>query len=55
MKGQLTHMAMLSASNPHVKIQVVPFDLGAHLGMNGPFTVLKFGVPSLKPIVPAPF
>lgn len=51
MRAQLRHMADLAASNPHVKIQVVPFELGAHPGMNGPFTVLKFGMPSLKPIV----
>lgn len=52
MKEQLRHMADLAASSPHIKIQVVPFDLGAHPGMNGPFTVLKFGTRlGLKPIV----
>ncbi|MER5968163.1 helix-turn-helix transcriptional regulator [Streptomyces sp. NPDC002055] len=51
MKAQLRHIADLADSNPHVKIQVVPFGIGAHPGMNGAFTVLKFGMPSLKPIV----
>ncbi|MFE3881904.1 helix-turn-helix domain-containing protein [Streptomyces lydicus] len=51
MREKLRHIADLASSNPHVKIQVVPFEIGAHPGMNGPFTVLKFGMPSLKPIV----
>ncbi|MEW1659748.1 helix-turn-helix transcriptional regulator [Streptomyces sp. NPDC093707] len=51
MKEQLLHIADLASSHRHVKVQVVPFDLGAHPGMNGPFTVLKFGVLALKPIV----
>ncbi|WP_079056625.1 helix-turn-helix domain-containing protein [Streptomyces niveiscabiei] len=51
MKEQLLHMADLAASTPNVKIQVVPFALGAHRGMNGAFMVLKFGMPTLKPIV----
>lgn len=51
MKEQLLHMADLTSSNPYVKIQVVPFALGAHPGMNGSFTALKFGALALKPIV----
>ncbi|MEU2558455.1 helix-turn-helix transcriptional regulator [Streptomyces longispororuber] len=52
MREQLRHMADLAASTPQVKIQVVPFEIGAHPGMNGPFTVLKFGPRlGLKPIV----
>ncbi|HEY8986417.1 MAG TPA: helix-turn-helix transcriptional regulator [Streptomyces sp.] len=51
MKEQLQHMADLSSSKANVKIQVVPFALGAHPGMNGSFTALKFGALALKPIV----
>ncbi|WP_416975804.1 helix-turn-helix domain-containing protein [Streptomyces sp. 4F14] len=50
-KEQLLHMADLASSNPNVKIQVMPFALGAHRGMNGAFTLLKFGALALKPIV----
>ncbi|MET8983427.1 helix-turn-helix transcriptional regulator [Streptomyces sp. NPDC004539] len=50
MKEQLLHMADLASSVPNVKIQVVPFALGVHPGMNGPFMVLKFGALALKPI-----
>ncbi|MGW7312696.1 helix-turn-helix domain-containing protein [Streptomyces sp. NPDC054865] len=50
MRGQLDHIVNLVESSPHVKVQVVPFDLGAHPGMNGSFTFLKFPKP-LRPIV----
>ncbi|QNP76161.1 helix-turn-helix domain-containing protein [Streptomyces roseirectus] len=51
MKEQLLHMADLASSKPNVKIQVVPFTLGVHPGMNGAFAVLKFKAVALKPIV----
>ncbi|GHG95348.1 helix-turn-helix domain-containing protein [Streptomyces rubradiris] len=51
MKKQLEHIVDLASSVPNIKVQVVPFDIGAHPGMNGPFIVLKFGVPNLKPMV----
>ncbi|TGN72270.1 XRE family transcriptional regulator [Streptomyces bauhiniae] len=43
MREQLGHIAELATSLPNVRIQVVPFDLGAHPGMNGAFTHLRFG------------
>ncbi|WP_432138611.1 helix-turn-helix domain-containing protein [Streptomyces sp. bgisy154] len=43
MREQLTHIAELATSLPNVRIQVVPFELGAHPGMNGAFTILRFG------------
>lgn len=50
MREQLEHIEALVTSRPNVKVQVVPFALGAHPGMNGPFTFLRFRDP-LKPIV----
>ncbi|MFJ3841304.1 helix-turn-helix domain-containing protein [Streptomyces sp. NPDC090054] len=50
MRAQLEHIANLAETRPHVRVQVVPFDRGAHPGMNGSFTFLKFPAP-LKPIV----
>lgn len=42
MRKQLEHIVDL-ASLGTVRIQVVPFELGAHPGMNGSFTILRFG------------
>ncbi|PXY28057.1 helix-turn-helix domain-containing protein [Prauserella muralis] len=41
MAEQLARMAEL-AQLPHVTIQVVPFEAGAHPGMEGPFLILGF-------------
>ncbi|MFJ2819115.1 helix-turn-helix domain-containing protein [Streptomyces sp. NPDC087294] len=43
MREQLGHIADLATSLPNVRIQVVPFTLGTHPGMNGAFTILRFG------------
>ncbi|GGU38277.1 helix-turn-helix domain-containing protein [Streptomyces violascens] len=51
MRTQLIHIWNLARTNPHVKVQVVPFGIGSHPGMNGPFTALKFPENLLKPIV----
>jgi hypothetical protein len=48
MRAQLAHMAEI-ATLPHVNLQVVPYRVGVHPGMNGPFTVLHFA--ALQPIV----
>lgn len=50
MRSQLAHIAHVAETMPNVKVQVVPFDRGAHPGMNGSFTYMKFMQP-LKPIV----
>jgi transcriptional regulator with XRE-family HTH domain len=42
MREQLEHIAELASSLPHVRVQVVPFEFGAHPGMNGSFTILQF-------------
>ncbi|AQU68110.1 helix-turn-helix domain-containing protein [Streptomyces niveus] len=41
MAAQLGHLAQLSAQ-PHVTLQVVPYDVGAHPGMYGKFAILEF-------------
>ncbi|MDX3851804.1 helix-turn-helix transcriptional regulator [Streptomyces sp. AK02-01A] len=51
MRAQLAHIAEVSAA-PNVRVQVVPFELGAHAGMNGAFMILQFrDRVALKPIV----
>ncbi|MFE3992314.1 helix-turn-helix domain-containing protein [Streptomyces goshikiensis] len=50
MRAQLAHIATVVEERPNVKVQVVPFDRGAHPGMNGSFTYLQF-TQGLKPIV----
>ncbi|MDJ0383166.1 helix-turn-helix transcriptional regulator [Streptomyces sp. G-G2] len=50
MRAQLAHIAEVAENLPNVKVQVIPFDRGAHAGMNGSFTYLKLPQP-LKPIV----
>ncbi|MFB6525223.1 helix-turn-helix domain-containing protein [Streptomyces sp. NPDC056399] len=50
MRAQLAHIADLARTRPNVKVQVVPFSIGSHPGMNGPYTFLTFPGP-LKPIV----
>jgi hypothetical protein len=41
MRGQLEKLVE-SAALPHVTIQVLPFEAGAHAGMDGTFTILDF-------------
>ncbi|GGS59912.1 helix-turn-helix domain-containing protein [Streptomyces violaceus] len=42
MREQLAHLSSFR-DNPWVHIQVLPFDTGAHTGMMGSFTLLRFG------------
>ncbi|MGI5353557.1 helix-turn-helix domain-containing protein [Streptomyces sp. CA-250714] len=42
MREQLQHIAELASSLSNVRVQVVPFESGAHPGMNGAFTILQF-------------
>ncbi|WTW99858.1 helix-turn-helix domain-containing protein [Streptomycetaceae bacterium NBC_01309] len=50
-RQQLAHIAEVSAL-PNVRVQVVPFDLGVHPGMNGPFAIIHFSKDDdLRPIV----
>ncbi|WP_448315379.1 helix-turn-helix domain-containing protein [Streptomyces sp. CO7] len=41
MREQLEHLVEQS-SMPHVTVQVIPFDLGAHPGLNGQYAILEF-------------
>jgi transcriptional regulator with XRE-family HTH domain len=50
MNGQLTRLREAGAE-PNVTIQVIPFDAGAHPGMDGSFVVLEFPDPADQSIV----
>lgn len=41
MRGQIEHLIEM-ASQPTVRVQVVPFKAGAHAGMDGAFSLLRF-------------
>lgn len=41
MRAQLEHLIAL-AQTPKITVQVLPFEVGAHPGLNGPFTLLSF-------------
>ena len=41
MRAQLEHL-LAAAEMPHVKLQVLPFEVGAHAGMDGSFLLLHF-------------
>jgi hypothetical protein len=52
MRAQLAHIAELAFSTPNIRVQVVPYRVGAHPGMNGAFTILQFNEQNaLTPIV----
>jgi len=40
-----------ATSQPHLRLQVVPFNTGGHAGAGGAFTILRFGDPDLPDIV----
>ncbi|MFF1447297.1 helix-turn-helix domain-containing protein [Streptomyces sp. NPDC058274] len=41
MREQLEHLNALGAE-PHITVQVIPYDVGAHPGLSGQFSILKF-------------
>ncbi|MET7380708.1 helix-turn-helix transcriptional regulator [Streptomyces sp. NPDC005526] len=41
MRDQLEHLVEQS-NLPHVTVQVIPFDMGAHPGLNGQYAILEF-------------
>jgi transcriptional regulator with XRE-family HTH domain len=41
MREQLEHLAELS-QRPHITVQVLPFEVGAHPGINGQYSILEF-------------
>lgn len=50
MRSQLERLRE-AASRPNVTIQVIPFDVGAHPGIDGPFVILEFPDPADQSIV----
>lgn len=52
MRAQLARLVELVEALPNVRVQVLPFKVGAHTGMNGPFLVFRFPTRlGLKPLV----
>jgi transcriptional regulator with XRE-family HTH domain len=52
MRDQLSHIVEMAESRPNVRVQVVPFQAGVHVGMNGSFVLLQFPEKiALKPMV----
>lgn len=49
-QAQLRHLIEL-AQRPNITLQIVPFDVGAHAAVGGPFTILRFSEPDLPDIV----
>jgi len=47
---QLRHLKELNRL-PHLTIQIIPFEVGIHLGMCGPFILLSFAKESDRPVV----
>jgi transcriptional regulator with XRE-family HTH domain len=41
MREQLEHLAEMS-QRPHITVQVLPFEVGAHPGINGQYSILEF-------------
>lgn len=49
MPNQLRHIAQRAREDDLVTVRVIPFNVGAHPGLSGPFTLLEFegGMPDL--------
>ena len=50
MRGQLRHL-IKAAEQPHVTIQVIPFQAGGHAAAGGAFSILRFAEPDLPDVV----
>lgn len=50
MRGQIDRLLEAMAA-PNVTLQVLPFDVGPHPGMFGPFQLFRFDIPELPDIV----
>jgi transcriptional regulator with XRE-family HTH domain len=50
MRAQLEHLLRLT-DLPNVTLQIVPFHIGSHAAVGGPFTILRFPEPDLPDIV----
>ncbi|WP_328469971.1 helix-turn-helix domain-containing protein [Streptomyces sp. NBC_00448] len=45
MRAQLDHLVKV-VERPNVTLQVLPYDVGAHAGLSGPFVIFSFAVPN---------
>jgi transcriptional regulator with XRE-family HTH domain len=50
MREQIRHLADM-CEHPAVTLQILPFQVGAHPAMGGPFTILRFSEPDLRDVV----
>jgi len=50
MREQLQHLIEMT-DHPAVTIQILPFRVGAHAAMAGPFTILRFAEPDLQDVI----
>ncbi|MGW0917026.1 helix-turn-helix domain-containing protein [Streptomyces sp. NPDC002784] len=50
MREQLEHLNALGAE-PHITVQVLPYTAGAHPGLSGQFSILRFADSSAGPVV----
>ena len=48
MREQLTRLIDAASQQPTITVQVLPFSAGAHPGMTGPFTILRFAEESMN-------
>jgi transcriptional regulator with XRE-family HTH domain len=42
MREQMSHLAKVAEENPHVTVQILPFEAGAHASMGYSFSILSF-------------
>jgi transcriptional regulator with XRE-family HTH domain len=49
-RGQLEHLIEMT-DHPAVTLQILPFTIGPHSAMGGPFTILRFAEPDLHDVV----
>ncbi|UED84877.1 helix-turn-helix domain-containing protein [Streptomyces profundus] len=51
MREQLAHIVKTAEGRAHVRVQVVPFGMGVHPGMNGSFVIFQFDEPTVAPSI----
>ena len=50
MQAQLSHLVQ-AADLPHVTLQIIPLDVGAHAGMPGSFVFMQFGEAAIPDVI----
>jgi hypothetical protein len=51
MRAQLESLIDVTAKQPNVRLQVIPFDVGGHAAAGGSFTILRFPDDDLPDVV----